>query len=118
FALCALSAVVVDALAGCHLLSDGLLLDLLVKSREVAFRFEDRPEQSPVAVVALVRRSLEAPGLARYPRALMGPIWAAVMDDVFAAGARAVGFDLIFSYSAHQFSATLDAPFLAPLNKQ
>ena len=70
-----------------------------------------------VAVVALDRRSLEAPELARYPRALMGPIWAAVMDDVFEAGARAVGFDLLFSYSANQFSPNLDAPFLAALNK-
>jgi len=115
--LCALAAVVVAVLVGGHLLSDGLLLDLLVKAREVAFRFEDRPEQSPVAVVALDRRSLEAPELARYPRALMGPIWAAVMDDVFEAGARAVGFDLLFSYSANQFSPNLDAPFLAALNK-
>ena len=115
--LCALTAVVVAVLVGGHLLSDGLLLDLLVKAREVAFRFEDRPEQSPVAVVALDRRSLEAPELARYLRALMGPIWAAVMDDVFEAGARAVGFDLLFSYSANQFSPNLDAPFLAALNK-
>jgi len=115
--LCALAAVVVAVLVGGPLPSDGPLLDLLVKAREIAFPVEDRPEQSPVVVVALDRRSLEAPELARYPRVLMGPIWAVLMDDVFEAGARAVGFDLLFSYSANQFSPNFDAPFLAALDK-
>jgi adenylate cyclase len=115
--LCALTAVVVAFLVGGRLLSDGLLLDLLIKVREVAFSVEDRPEQSPVVVVALDRRSLETPELVRYPRVLMGPIWAAIMDDVFEAGALAVGFDLLFSYSANQFSPNFDAPFLAALDK-
>jgi class 3 adenylate cyclase len=112
-----LAAVVVAVLVGGRLPPDGLLLDLLVKAREVTFPVADRPEQSPVAVVALDARSLEAPELARYPRVLMGPIWAALMDDVFEAGARAVGFDLLFSYSANQFSPNFDAPFLAALDK-
>lgn len=116
-ALCALTTVVLAVLIGQPLPSDGPLFDLLVKARAIVFPVEERPEQSPVAVVALDRRSLEAPELARYPRVLMGPIWAAVMDDVFQAGARAVGFDLLFSYSANEFSQNFDAPFLAALDR-
>ena len=116
-ALCALAAVFVAVVVGRPLPPDGALLDLLVKAREIVFPVEDRPEQSPVAVIALDRRSLEAPELARYPRVMMGPFWAVVLDGVFQAGARAVGFDLLFAYSANQFSPNFDAPFLAALDR-
>jgi adenylate cyclase len=116
-ALCALLALIVAVAIGRPVSLDGPVLDVLVKSREIAFPVEDRPEQSPVVVIALDRRSLDAPELARYPRALMGQFWAALMDDVFQAGARAIGFDLIFSFSANQISPNLDAPFLGALHK-
>lgn len=116
-ALCAVAAVVVAVVVGRPLSLDGQLLDLLVKARAIVGPVEDRPEQSPVAVIALDRRSLDAPELARYPRVLMGPFWAAIVEDVFQAGARALGFDLIFSYSANQFSQNFDGPFLAALDK-
>jgi len=48
---------------------------------------------------------------------MMGPFWAAVLDGVFQAGARAVGFDVLFAYSANQFSPNFDVPFLAALDK-
>jgi len=116
-AACALAAVAVAVALGGPVPLDGPLLDVLVKVREIVRPFQDRPEQLPVAVIALDRRSLEDPELARYPRALMGPFWAAVVNDVFQAGARAVGFDFVFAYSANQFAQNLDTPFLAALHK-
>lgn len=116
-AVCALVAVVVAVAVGGPVPLDGQLLDFLVKAREIVFPVEDQPEQSPVAVIALDRRSLEAPELVRYPRVLMGPFWAVIVDGVVQAGARAVGFDLLFAYSANQFYQNFDAPFLAALHK-
>ena len=96
---------------------DGPLLDLLVGARRIALPSVDRPEESPVAVIALDRRSLEDPELAPYPRVLMGPFWAAMMDGVFRAGARAVGFDLLFTYNANLFLPNFDVPMLAALDR-
>src|SRR5262249_20885253 len=75
-------------------------------------------EPSPVAVVALDRRSLDHTELLAYPRALMAPVWATVTTGLFHAGARAVGFDLLFAYSANQFSPNFDSPFLAAIAEQ
>jgi adenylate cyclase len=115
--LCALAAVVVAVVVGRPLSVDGTLLDLLIKGREIVFPVDDRSEQSPVAVIALDRRSLESPELAGYPRVLMGPFWAAIMDSMFQAGARAVGFDFVFAYSGSRFSQNVDGKFLAALDK-
>jgi class 3 adenylate cyclase/CHASE2 domain-containing sensor protein len=96
---------------------DGVLLDLLVWSRDLMVPYRDQPEASPVAVVALDQRSLDEPDLARFPRALMTPVWAALLDGVFASGARAVGFDVLFIYNANQFSPDFDSPWLAALDR-
>ena len=89
--------------------SDGLLLDLLVKARSIAFP-QRGPAQSPVVVVALDARSLDSPELGPYPRVLLSPIWAKLLPLILNAGARVVGFDLIFSYDANRFPA-LDSDF-------
>ena len=115
--LCALAAVFVAVVIRPPLGPDGLLLDLLVGARQIVFPFDDRPEESPVAVIAVDRRSLEAPELAPYPRVLMGPFWAEVMNGVFQAGARAVGFDFLFAYNTNQFLRNFDVPMLAALDR-
>ena len=112
---CALAAVLAVVIIARPLPADGPLLDLLVRVRAAVSPLADRPEQSSVAVIALDRRSLEAPELAPFPRVLMGPFWAALMDGVFQAGARAVGFDLVFAYNANQLLPNYDASFLAAL---
>lgn len=116
-ALCALLAALVAAWAGRPIVLDGPLFDLLVKAREIVFPLDDLPEQSPVAVIALDKRSLEEPELAPYPRAFLAPIWASILDSVTEVGARAVGFDFIFSYSANRFKPDHDMSFLTALGK-
>ena len=80
---------------------DGFLYDLsLAINRE-------RPGSNgePVAVIALDRGSLASPELAATPRVLFGPFWAKLIDGLAESGAKAIGFDIIFSYSANRFPA-------------
>ncbi len=117
YALCALVSATIAVSVGGPTSADGPLLDLLVKARAIVFPVKDTAEPSPVVVIALDKRSLEEPEIAPYPRTFLAPVWATVLDAVFEAGAQAVGFDLLFSYSANRFSANYDAPFLAAIGK-
>jgi adenylate cyclase len=64
----------------------------------------------PVAVIAVDRDSLAADELASTPRAFFSPFWAKLIDGLAGSGARAIGFDIIFNYSANRFPA-LDAQY-------
>jgi adenylate cyclase len=59
----------------------------------------------PVAVIAIDRSSLASEELAATPRVLFGPYWAKLIDGLADAQVKAIGFDIIFSYSANRFSA-------------
>lgn len=59
----------------------------------------------PVAVIALDRGSLASEELASTPRVLFGPVWAKLIDGLAETGVKAIGFDIIFSYSANRFPA-------------
>jgi class 3 adenylate cyclase/CHASE2 domain-containing sensor protein len=59
----------------------------------------------PVAVIAIDRSSLDSDELAATPRVFFGPFWAKLIDGLFDSGAKAIGFDVIFSYSANRFPA-------------
>ncbi len=59
----------------------------------------------PVAVVAIDRDSLAADELASIPRAFFAPVWAKLIDGLADAGVKAIGFDIIFNYSANRFPA-------------
>jgi hypothetical protein len=69
---CAAAAGLLAATVGGQLSVDGLLLDLLVKGRSLLT--PAAPAQEPVAVIALDRRSLDAPELLPYSRAFLAPI--------------------------------------------
>ncbi|HEV8672438.1 MAG TPA: adenylate/guanylate cyclase domain-containing protein [Methylomirabilota bacterium] len=116
-ALAALLAVTAAAWARPPVAADGPLLDLLVGARAALTRSERAVEDAAVAVIALDPESLAAPELAPYPRAFLAPAWATVLDGVLAAGARAVGFDLLLAYSANRFTPDFDRPFLAALDR-
>jgi adenylate cyclase len=88
---------------------DGASLDLVVKARSIVFPTHERV-QSPVAIVALDARSLDSPELDPYPRMLLSPVWAKLLPAILKAGARVVGFDLIFAYDANRFPG-LDPDF-------
>ncbi len=115
--LYALAAALAAVLVGGRIRADGPLLDLLIKAREIVSAGDDRSEPSPVAVIALDKRSLDEPEIAAYPRTFLAPVWGPLLDTVFEAGARAVGFDLLFSYSANRFKPGFDRPFLAALGR-
>lgn len=117
YVLCALVAAAIAVSVGTLTSADERLLDLLVKAREIAFSVDGTAELSPVVVIAMDKRSLDEPEIAPYPRTFLAPVWATVLDAVFDAGAQAVGFDLLFSYSANRFSPDFDTPFLSVLGK-
>jgi adenylate cyclase len=64
----------------------------------------------PVAVIAVDGDSLTADELASTPRVFFAPIWAKLIDGLARSGVRAIGFDIIFNYSANRFPA-LDAQY-------
>ncbi|MBV8336456.1 MAG: CHASE2 domain-containing protein, partial [Alphaproteobacteria bacterium] len=78
---------------------DGLFYDLslTVQGARPGARGE------PVAVIAIDRGSLDSEELAATPRVLFGPYWAKLIDGLSESGAQAIGFDVIFSYSANRF---------------
>src|SRR5438132_6384685 len=86
--------------------ADGLFYDLSLASHGV------RPGTGgePVAVIAMDRASLDSEELAATPRVLFGPFWAKLIDGLAEAGVKAIGFDIIFSYSANRFPP-LDAQY-------
>ncbi|MBF0130850.1 MAG: adenylate/guanylate cyclase domain-containing protein, partial [Alphaproteobacteria bacterium] len=96
---------------------DGPLYDLALLVRAGPTSADEADPESAVAVVVLDDRSLASPDLARLPRTFLGPTWAALLDALFANGAKAVGFDFIFQYTANDFIPDFDGPFFAALEK-
>jgi adenylate cyclase len=78
---------------------DGLVYDLSLAATDR--RPGDRGE--PVAVIALDRESLDSDELAATPRVFFGPVWGKMVEGLNEADARAIGFDIIFAYSANRF---------------
>ncbi len=94
---------------------EGLLFDGAVAARATWSPPARTPEG--VAVVAVDRRSLDAPELVDTPRALFGPVWARLISALAAADARVVAFDLLLPYSGNRISPGYDQPFLEALNE-
>lgn len=113
---CVLGATLVACLVGAPRGLDGPLFDYLIALRARFWAAPPTAPTEPVVVIALDQRSLDAPELAPYPRTFLAPLWATLLESLFAAGARAVGFDVLFAYSANRFLANFDAPFLAALH--
>jgi class 3 adenylate cyclase/CHASE2 domain-containing sensor protein len=97
-------------------LVDGFLYDLAL----ALVPFRSAPTPSNVVVVAVDEKSLASDTLASTPRVFFGPYYAELVDGLFQGGAKAVGFDIIFSYSATRFAAiepSYDDALLASLAK-
>ncbi|MBV9827311.1 MAG: CHASE2 domain-containing protein, partial [Alphaproteobacteria bacterium] len=95
-------------------LLDGLLYDASLAASDR--RPGDR--DAPVAVIALDAESLAADELAELPRVFLSPVWAKIVNALTDAEARAIGFDIIFSYSANRFpglEGQYDREFLAAI---
>jgi class 3 adenylate cyclase/CHASE2 domain-containing sensor protein len=85
---------------------DGWFYDLSLATH----RIRPGTDGEPVAVIAMDRGSLDSEELAATPRVLFGPVWAKLIDGLVNAQVKAIGFDIIFSYSANRFPA-LDAQY-------
>lgn len=118
---CAILAVLaVVATDGELLRLDGPLYDMSIWARAKlgGAMGDGGPDSMPVAVIAIDERSLDAEELLPLPRAFMAPKWATLIDAVLGAGARAIGFDVIFAYSANSFrNDDFDKPFMEALVK-
>lgn len=112
--LCAALSAFAAILARPPISTDGVIFDSLIYARSALFP-PGTVIHSPVAVVALDRRSLASRELAPYPRVLLAPVWAKLVGELFNAGAREVGFDEIFAYDPGNLPALpsdYNAPFL------
>ena len=113
-------ALVAAAVVAALLAGDGMgLLDGLVYDMSLTIP-DRRPgsAEEPVAVIALDRDSLASDELAALPRVFLSPVWAKLVNGLTDAEARAIGFDIIFSYSANRFPGVggqYDRDFLAAL---
>ncbi|MFI5352382.1 MAG: adenylate/guanylate cyclase domain-containing protein [Candidatus Binatales bacterium] len=121
---CALAAAAACIAIPQPLAADATLLDFQIAARARLFPpgpvGESAAAQSPVAVVALDRGSLDAPELTTYPRVFFEPGWAAALTAVMEAGAKAAAFDEIFAYDPNTFPGigpNFALPFLATLHK-
>ena len=102
----------------------GWLTDASVGVR--ALVFGERPlSQENVVVVGMDERSLDAPELLPYPRALFTPVYDAIAQKAFDAGAKGMLFDIILAYDARGLKvgdATplkgYDTPFLKRLRAE
>ncbi|MEQ9638433.1 MAG: adenylate/guanylate cyclase domain-containing protein [Alphaproteobacteria bacterium] len=111
--VCAAAAVASTAIDPSPSVFDGPLHDLAVVARA---EIEDAaPADTPVVVIAVDDRSLEAERLASMPRAIFSPVWAEVIDYSTAAGAKVVAFDFLFSFNGNALSKNWDRPLLQQL---
>ncbi len=116
---CAITAAVATLAMNPPTAADATLFDFQIAARAALFA-PRRSGDSPVAVVALDRRSLDAPDLASYPRVFFEPGWAGALTAVMESGAKAAGFDEIFAYDPNTFPGigpNFALPFLAALHK-
>ena len=94
---------------GGRMAGDGLLYDLSLAVRA------SHQDEEPVVVVALDRRSLQAEELRDLPRALFARHWAQLVQALAEAEATAIGFDILFAWSAAALLPEDERAFLATL---
>ena len=95
---------------------DGRLFDLALGLRaRLAPRGEASPP-TPVAVIAIDARSLATPPLDKMPRALFAPVWARLVTGLAAAGAEAIAFDVLLSFSGEAIAKGYDRSFQRALH--
>ncbi len=94
---------------------DGFLYDLKVRIAALFGAGSKTDETNTVAIIALDRKSLASPELSHLPRAFLAKKWAKMIEASLAAGAKAIGFDIVFAYSANAFSPNFDQPLLAAI---
>jgi class 3 adenylate cyclase/CHASE2 domain-containing sensor protein len=93
--------------------AEGWLYDTALWAR--AQIFSSPPAGGQVIVIALDQRSLDAVEMRALPRALFAPVWTELLTGLGEAGASAVAFDFLFTFSGGRFKAGYDRAFLQAL---
>ncbi len=101
-ALVAMGAGIVVGLSANKAIWEGWVIDRLFQMRASMGNGQETAP-APVAVVGLDQTSLESERLSRIPRVLMTPVLAEAGQALLDAGAKALGFDFVFAYSADSF---------------
>ncbi|MEM9043608.1 MAG: adenylate/guanylate cyclase domain-containing protein [Pseudomonadota bacterium] len=115
-ALSALIAVLVVSAPPAGPWLSGLSIDGLFWSRAVLGLEAEAPEQS-VAIIAIDEESYRRAPLQETPRVAWTPYLGRIIEAVDAAGAVAIGQDLILSTSLEPIAPGLDRPYFAALAK-
>ncbi|MEP3275420.1 MAG: adenylate/guanylate cyclase domain-containing protein [Stappiaceae bacterium] len=104
---------------------EGWIFDRLMQVSTVLGKSQNT-NRFPVLVVRLDAAALESPQMQTVPRTFLTPIFAKAAEGVLDAGAKAVGFDFVFVFSAddftdpgsgRQFLKGYETPFLRFLHK-
>ena len=94
-------------------------IDFLIPARHALFGPLFPPEQSDVVLVAIDEQTYQTPPFAETPKVAWTPHLGRLLDGLVTAGARAVGFDVIFPVTLDrpELLAGRDRPFLISLRK-
>ena len=94
---------------------DNMQYDLVLAQNSVFAARSDGGAQARVAIVAVDERSLSKFG--NFARIMLAPKWASLIEGLTSAGAKAIGFDIIFAYPDAHFEKNWERPFLRALAK-
>ncbi len=104
---------------------EGWIFDRLLQVRALVTS-SGEPADFPILVVRLDAAALESPDMQTVPRTFLTPLFARAGEAVLDAGAKVVGYDFVFVFSAddftdpvsgRQFLKGYDTPFLKFLHK-
>jgi adenylate cyclase len=96
---------------------EGLSVDALFWLRHKTFGPIHAPKDSPAVVLAIDEETYRREPFAGTPQALWTPQLAQVLNAVLAAGAKVVGFDVIFPTSVENLVRGYDRDFLLALRR-
>ena len=96
---------------------DGIGLDILIGLRQLVVGPRHRPDDSPVAIVAIDEESYRRQPLADRPIALWTPEIGRLLNALLDADAAVVGFDIVLPTSVESFAPGYERDFLRAIHR-
>lgn len=94
-----------------------LSTDVMLTARHLLYGQQHPAERSDVVIIAFDEQTYDTPPFAGVPKVLWTPHIAQVQDAVLSAGAKVIGYDVIFSTSLESFLPGYEKPYLLSLLK-
>ena len=91
---------------------DAVSTDIMLYVKHHVFGQDHPPTCSPTVVIALDEQTYRTAPFANLPKVLWTPQIAMVQDSVLNAGAKVIGYDVIFPTSLEPFLPGYEKPFL------